>query len=151
MPLLNYTTRTAVDKSIAQIQKALIKAGATSFQQDFDEKGNVSAVSFKITIPHPDDRSQYVPISYRLPADVPAVMQVLKNQRVEGRYQGEEHARRVAWRILKDWIEAQMAIVETKMVTLPQVMLPYATDESGTTLWEKVAANPRLLLGGGDS
>ncbi len=149
MPLLNYTTRTGVERSVQQIQVALVKAGASSMQQDFDERGNIVAVAFQVLLPHPNNNGQYVPISYRLPADVSAVLQVLKNQRVDGRYKTEDHARRVAWRIIKDWVEAQMAIVETKMVTLPQVMLPYATDETGTTLWQKVAANPRLLLGGG--
>ena len=48
---------------------------------------------------------------------------------------------RTAWRITKDWVEAQMAIVETKMVTLPQVFLPYAVTQNGQTVYEKILEN----------
>ncbi|WP_189339127.1 hypothetical protein [Williamsia muralis] len=37
------------------------------------------------------------------------------------KYQTPEHALRVAWRITKDWVEAQLAIIETQMVTPAQV------------------------------
>jgi hypothetical protein len=40
---------------------------------------------------------------------------------------------RVAWRIVKDWIEAQMAIVEAGQAEMAEVFLPYATIEDGTT------------------
>ncbi len=48
-----------------------------------------------------------------------------------------EQAGRVAWRIIKDWVDAQMAIVETEMVTIEQVFLPYMLmKDSGYTLYE---------------
>jgi hypothetical protein len=31
----------------------------------------------------------------------------------------------VSWRLINDWVEAQMTIVETTMVQLEQVFLPY--------------------------
>ena len=43
---------------------------------------------------------------------------------------------RVAWRILKDWVAAQLAIVETEMVSLDEVMLPYLRSDDGRTLYE---------------
>ena len=50
----------------------------------------------------------------------------------------QEQALRVAWRITKDWIEAQMAIVETHMVTMPQVFLPYVVTDNQQTVYERV-------------
>lgn len=143
MPLLNYTTTVSVDRSIQAIQKALVKVGASSLMQDFDADGNISAVAFRI-------RLEGQEIQFKLPAQWRSVQQVLVNQRVEQRYRSDDHARRVAWRIIKDWVEAQMAIVETKMVTLPQVFLPYAVNKDGKTLYEIVAENPQLLLGEGN-
>jgi hypothetical protein len=49
-----------------------------------------------------------------------------------------EQALRVSWRILKDWVEAQIAIVETKMVQIEQVFLPYAIMPDGRMLYERV-------------
>lgn len=45
-------------------------------------------------------------------------------------------AERVAWRVIKDWIAAQLAIVETQMVELDQVMLPYLHVDGDRTLYE---------------
>lgn len=141
MPLLNYTTKVSVTKSVQDIQKSLVKAGASSIMQDFDEKGQIVGISFRIML-------QGQPINFILPSDWKSVQQVLKNDRV--RYD-EEHARRVAWRITKDWVEAQLALLATKSVTLPQVFLPYAVRHDGKTLYQVVAENPGLLLGDGNS
>jgi hypothetical protein len=56
---------------------------------------------------------------------------------------------RVAWRIVKDWVEAQMALVETQMVSTQDVFLPYAVMGDGKTLAEHVRESPRFLLGSG--
>jgi hypothetical protein len=39
---------------------------------------------------------------------------------------------------VKDWVEAQMAIVDTKMVQLEQVFLPYVITPDGRTLYERM-------------
>lgn len=139
MPLLNYTTKVPVATTISDITKILVKAGASSIMQDYDEQGEVIAVSFKILL-------ECQPIAFRLPADWKSTQQVLKNDRVRHE---EAHARRVAWRVTKDWVEAQMALLATRSVTLPQLFLPYAVDNSGVTLYEKIAQNPGILLGDG--
>ena len=45
---------------------------------------------------------------------------------------------RVAWRILKDWVEAQLALIETGMVSVEQVFLPYCQSGNGETLFEAI-------------
>jgi hypothetical protein len=142
MPLLNYTTTVSADKSIAAIQKVLAKAGASAILHEYDQNGNIMALSFRIKL---DDKD----ISFRLPTDWRAVQQRLEAQRVEPRFRTQEHALRVAWRITKDWVEAQLAIIETHMVTTAQVFLPYAVTASGQTVYEYVAHNTHLLLGEG--
>ncbi len=99
MPLLNYTTSVSADKSIAAIQKALAKAGASAILHEYDQNGNIIAVSFRIKFDEKD-------ISFRLPTDWRAVQKRLEAQHVEPRYRTQEHALRVAWRITKDWVEA---------------------------------------------
>ena len=54
---------------------------------------------------------------------------------------------RIAWRIVKDSVEAQMALVQTQMVTTAEVFLPYAVMRDGRTLAEYAQTNPSFLLG----
>lgn len=140
MPLLNYTTSIAPQKTVMEIQSALAKVGAARILTDFDTDGNIVALSFQINNPETNQ-----PISFRLPTNWKPVQETLKRQRVATRLQTPEQALRVAWRITKDWIEAQVAIIETKMVTPAQVFLPYAVTRDGTTVYEYIAGNQQLL------
>ncbi len=72
---------------------------------------------------------------FALPANLQAVQTTLRRQNVQLRYQSREHAARVAWRIVNDWLEAQLAIIESGMVTLDEVMLPYMLLENRRTVY----------------
>lgn len=138
MPILNYTTKVPVANTLAEISKILVKAGANAVLSEFDTAGNVTAVSFRIETTHGT-------IHYRLPADVEGVIRALKKDR---EFKDSAHANRVAWRIVKDWIEAQMAIIQAQMAELPQVFLPYAQTQNGETVYEKIKSQGLLLLEG---
>lgn len=138
MPLLNYTTTVDVFKTIAEIQKNLVKHGAKKIVQDYDGDGNIAALSFLIETPLGIR-------GVRLPANADAVLFVLTKQRVRC---DREQAERVAWRILKDWVEAQMAILESEMVRIDEIFLPYMVDDSGRTLFQAYAEK-RLRIGDG--
>lgn len=142
MPLLNYTTKVSADKTVAEVQKLLAKAGARAVLSEYDEHGNVSSVCFKMLV---NGRK----IGYRLPVEPDKVLDVLKSQRgVAPGYRNLDQARRIAWRIVKDWIEAQLAIIETHMVEPDQVFLPYAITPSGETLYGEVMSRGLLDAGG---
>lgn len=155
MGLLNYTTKIDPDKTAAQIARSLSMHGASAVMTEYDkERGIVSALSFKISI---GDRD----MGFRLPCDWKPVFAILtKDKKPPQKYDEKRLARwtseweiqsvRTAWRIVKDWVEAQMALVETQMVTTQQVFLPYAVMRDGRTLSEHVDTNPGLLLGEGN-
>lgn len=145
MPLLNYTTGIDADKSAAEISKSLRKVGATSVLTDYDPSGDfITALSFRLNLNGQE-------ISFRLPCDWQPVLEILKNDKKVPRNKcTQEQAVRVAWRIVKDWVEAQAAIIETKMVSTVQVFLPYAVVKDGNTLFESMQRNPSMLLGEGD-
>ena len=144
MALKNYTTTISVEKTIGEIQALLAKAGASRIMTEYDDTGNIVALSFQLKLGEDF-------IAFNLPADWRPVEKVLLAQRVVPAYRSEEQARRTAWRITKDWIDAQLAIIETKMVTTAQVFLPYAVTPSGETLYQHIAQNNSLLLGEGDN
>lgn len=144
MAILNYTTTIPVEKTVGEIQGILVKHKARSIMIDYDEQGTPIALSFLIPTAHGER-------GFRLPSNLPATHRVLLRQynsgKIQRRFTTQEQAARVAWRILKDWLEAQLAIIETEMVTLEQVLLPYMTNEEGKTLYE-VMEERRLLLPG---
>jgi hypothetical protein len=121
MPLLNYTTTVNVDRTVGEIQKTLAAHGAKSIQIDYDG-GLPSALAFFAQTPFGER-------AYVLPANVDGVWQTLvqqgRSRKIPNRFVTKAQAARVAWRIVKDWTEAQMAIIEAGMVPLDQVMLPY--------------------------
>ena len=142
MAILNYTTTVAVEKTVGEIQAVLVKHKARSIMIDYDERGTPIALFFLIPTAHGDR-------GFRLPANLPATHRVLLRQynsgKIQRRFTTEEQAARVAWRILKDWLEAQLAIIETEMVTLEQVLLPYMTNDEGRTLYELMQERQLLL------
>ena len=128
MPLKNYTTKISSFQSIGEIQQMLAAAGATRIMQEL-EKGRVTGVSFEIL----------TPLGYRqyqLPAHTQKVLAVLKKQGIKA---DAEQAERVAWRILRDWVAAQMAILETEMVSADEIFFPYMLGKNGNTLYTEYA------------
>lgn len=138
MPILNYTTKVDVYTTIGAIQGNLVKHGAKKIVQDYDDSGKITALCFLIDTP-------CGPQGIRLPANAAAVQKVLEKQKVKC---DMEQAERVAWRIVKDWVEAQMAILESQMVTVDQIFLPYMMNDQGQTVYELFRENRLQLTGG---
>jgi hypothetical protein len=138
MPLLNYTTTVNPERTVLDIHKALRKAKATSVATLYDDTGP-TGVSFVV-------ETNYGTRTFALPVDPVPVHAVLRSQKVAMRYRTIEHARSVAWRITKDWLEAQLALIETGMVSLDQVMLPYMVGIGGTTVYELYVDEQRQAI-----
>jgi hypothetical protein len=142
MPILNYTTTVDAAKTVAEIQRKLVAAGARSIMVDYDEEGSPSALAFRIVGAVGDQ-------AYRLPVNAEGVFRALTRQADAGEvrrtFVSRKHANRVAWRILKDWLEAQLAIIEAGMTTLDEVLLPWMLSPSGRTVGE-LYAERRLAL-----
>ena len=141
--LLNYTTQIPVDRTIGEIETILAREGAKKILKDYDGSGNLTAVSFMV-------KTDKGLMPFKLPMNVRAVMQVINDQTnqyvtksygrkrvVPKRYYNDlEQARRVGWRIIKDWIQSQMAMVTLNMVKIQEVFLPYVLGIDGKTLYE---------------
>jgi hypothetical protein len=132
MGILAYTTQIAPEKTMGEITGMLAKAGARKIATDYDGDGEATGLSFVLEV----NEGTYS--AFALPVRAERVCQVLSADRsVAPKYQNMEQARRVAWRIIKTWLAAQLAIVETSMVTMEEVMLPYMQDSAGSgTLYE---------------
>lgn len=128
MAILNYTTSISTEKTAAEIQKKLAMAGAQAVLSEYDKDGVMCAMSFRINN-----------IFFRLPINIDGVYSALcKDRNASKKFKTYEQASRVAWRIIKDWIEAQVAIIQAGQADLVQVFLPYAQDKSGKTVYEAI-------------
>ena len=140
MPIANYTTSISAIKSVGEIQGILVGHGATSILINYAKDKTIESLSFKIETPHGE-------LPFRLPVNALAVQKVLEDQGVDARYRTYEHSSRVAWRIIKDWVRAQMAILETEMVRIEQVFLPYMMATDDKTLYD-IMRDRKFLTGG---
>lgn len=141
-PILNYTTTIEAEKSIMEIEKILVAHGARAVMKDYDNTGFPVALSFVIKSPQGD-------FPVRLPADPEVVLKVMVKQKARSGLVNRAQAYRVAWRIIKDWVEAQMAILETEQVKIDQIFLPYIETNNGATVYQLFQAKRDLLLPGG--
>jgi hypothetical protein len=144
LAILNYTTEISVEKTVMEIEKMLVQAGAEKILKDYDGSGIV-AISFVIET----DKGK-MPV--KLPMNARAVMQVINDQteqyvgagykkrRVVPRsfYNDMDQARRVGWRIIKDWTESQLALIFLRMVKIQEIFLPYIIGINGKTLYEQI-------------
>lgn len=141
MAIKNYTTKVAASRSIEEIQKSLVGAGAVGVMYRYEQgTGRISALNFILPV---EGRN----VGFSLPVNWRNFQAVLKRDRVR-KWDDEDFCYRVAWRCIRDWVLAQMSLYETQIVELPQVFLPFATDNSGQTLYDTVKSG-KFLLGDG--
>ena len=131
MPILNYTTSVPAMRTIGQIQGKLAEHGAQAVMMNY-EQGRVASLAFQVDGPAGL-------LSIKLPVDLKSTLKVMERDGLQRRYLTEDHAYRVSWRIIKDWLEAQMALLDTEMVKMEQIFLPYVMTKDGKTVYEIMA------------
>jgi len=132
------TTKIEPSQTVSEIQQILGRYGASSIRTDY-ENGEVIAVLFTINID-----GEHIP--FRLPCRWQAIKTVFESRRHKrngrGRPPGDltGQSKRVAWRQILRWVEAQLALTETGMTKLHEVFMPYLIVDKGQTLFEKLEA-----------
>ncbi len=134
MPIKNYTTKIDASVTLGRIQSKLSKKGAKQIMIDY-AAGVPTRVCFTIECPNGLQ-------AVALPCNSDKVYQVMQKQGIKC---STEHAGNVAWRIVEDWLDAQLAILETEMVTVEQVMLPYFVNRQGQTVYELYSRGSLML------
>ncbi len=141
MAILNYSTTIDAFKTVSEIEYVLMKHKAKSVMKNYED-GTISGLSFLI-----DTGAQQLPI--RLPVKIDECLKVLQKEKKSNPRSSikatREQAERVAWRILKDWIEAQMALLDIEMVSMQEIFLPYIELPGGQTIYQKLEEKQFLL------
>lgn len=140
MFLKNYTSEQPVSQTIFKIEQILIRCGVHAIQKEYRQDGSVTALTFTITL------SGGSPWPIRVPADVEKALDALWKNYVgddkltpDGkalewsrkklkRESFRDQAERTAWKIMQDWIEVQMSMIQMQQADWRQVFLPYVWD-----------------------
>lgn len=153
--VVNYTTAVPVTQSLAEMQERLASSGAAHIGVGYED-GYPIALTFVLRGPHG-------PRDFHVPVDVDAMQRLLRSHEDEGRFKAmrkakghfttREHAARVAWRVMKDWLGATLALVECDLLRLDEVMLPHLIVDDGRTLAQayRDRESALALTTGGDS
>lgn len=139
MALKNTYAKLPAGRYIQSIEDNLVRAGVIGMQKGYEE-GRITSLAFILDLSGNK-------VHFKLPIAWKKVQQVLKNEGA-GRADDDDYAYKVSWAIMNDWVEAQLAILATETVSMPQLFLAYAVGKDGNTLFENMAKNPSLLLGG---
>lgn len=141
MAILNYTTTVDAFKTVSEIEYILMKHKATSIMKQYDGE-TITGLSFLI-----DTGVQQIPV--KLPVKIDECLEVLKKEKRQNPKKQimdtRQQAERVAWRILKDWVEAQMALLDIEMVRFEEIFLPYIETSNGQTIFQKLEEKQFLL------
>jgi len=141
MFLKNYTSDVPVSQTIYRIEQVLIRCGVSGITKEYGPPpdGEVIALTFHIDF-------EGKPLTIRLPADKDKAHEALWLDYVDDaklasdgksieRWSGskkkktkahfKEQAERTAWKLVQDWVEVQMSMIQMKQADTAQVFLPY--------------------------
>lgn len=150
-PVMNYSTTIAATKTVSEMQQMLAEHGAQRIAVDYNG-GSPAALTFSY-------ETSFGPKIFTLPINVEAMRRLLIEKDRKGQLKtglkavrtSREQAERVAWRIMKDWLAAQLAIIEAGMTSLDEVMLPYLRVSESHTLYQSFVANELGLNAGSNA
>lgn len=159
MFLKNYTSDVPVSRTIQRIEEVLIRCGVLGIAKDYaGTNGTILAINFRIR----DGEKEF---SVRLPADKEKALQALWLDYVDGDALNEkgdqvtwqskkrkkradfgQQAERTAWKIIQDWVEVQMSMVQLHQADAVEVFMPYIYDGHQTVYQRIKAGGMRALL-----
>lgn len=143
---LNYSTSIEADKTAAECVSILARHGAGSINLSFDG-GKPTGLAFSIQTPW---GLKYYDLPINLDGTQKALMKAYRQGHISRRFTEKDQAERVGWRVVKDWLESQLALIEAGLADLPQIMLPYVQGNDGRTLWAVYSEQQAIEAGSGE-
>jgi hypothetical protein len=137
--LKNMYSEIGVERIFEVIRNCLTSHNAKQIVFEYNETGRVKMIIFSLEIAG-------VLHGFKLPARVDHVERILYPNHASSLTQTQkEQAYRTAWANIRDWITAQMALIDTQMVKPEEVFLPYMVARDGRTYYEVLEQQQFLL------
>lgn len=147
MAIKNYTSTVPMVNSIARIEHRLVQGGVTIISKDYEDskpKGMIFQIS-----------NNGMPMTFKLPAKADKVFEWMRKRRSKPPTKAQivglkAQADRTAWKILSDWIDIQISLIELDQAEAIEIFLPYAYDgNTDQTFFEKLKESNFKLLSDG--
>jgi hypothetical protein len=137
--LKNYTSTVPVINSINKIEYRLAQAGATHIGKTY-EKERPTGLMFQLMINN-------IPNTFQIPAKTEKVYHYMYSQKRKRptAIQADsirQQADRTAWKILADWVDIQITLIQMEQAEAAEIFLPYHFNhKTGQTLFQEVKEN----------
>lgn len=147
---LNYTTKVSADVTAGECVRLLAKHGAKAVGMTFDDDQQPTGLSFRIDT----DLGER---GYRMEVDSTGLgMQLAEASKAglltrampQSWYLTDEHVHAVAWRQVKDWLEANLAMIAARMWGLDRIMLPWMLVDPDTDVYQAIRGGVLALTAG---
>ena len=140
----NYTSQVPSSRSITYIEHRLVSNGARDIMKQYGPEGELTAICFTIEI-----NGNKIP--FKLPAKVERCFDILmaqvKRPQPNTKKIKKQQAERTAWKILADWVDIQMSLIELGQAEIMEIFLPYVYDAGKQqTFFERMKNNGFKLL-----
>lgn len=158
--LKNYTSSVPVSQTVYRIEKVLIRCGVSGITKEYGPAGGeVIAVRFQIKLDGLNAVNVRLPIDKeraldalwldyvngeRLTSDGNALQ--LRGRKKKKRSDFQDQAERTAWKIVQDWVEVQMSMIQMKQAEYVEVFLPYVWDGRSTVYQRLKDSGYKALL-----
>lgn len=148
MKLYMETTQIPAEKTAQEIHSLLVQAGARQVLTEYNDKREITGIHFIMAV-----NNQQIP--FKMPVRTETLLIYFsKKARKTGYYNSAKQqavmdkAKRVAWRQLLRWIEAQLAFIDSGMAETAEVFMPYVQVAPNETLYQRAVTQgfERLAL-----
>lgn len=158
MFLKNYTSNVPVHQTIHRIEQVLLRCGVTGISKEYGPEQKIIALTFAVAF---DDFTRVV---IRLPVNEEAAWEALwkdyagadisadhksviySSRKHKKKIEFKDQAERTAWKIMQDWVEVQMSLIQLNQAELREVFLPYIWDGRQTVFQKIKEGGHRGLL-----
>ena len=118
----NYTSQVNAGRTVSMIESELVGIGANKIEKTY-HNGAVNGIIFSIDLP------DGISLCYKLPAKIEEARGILREipeYRRKPKVWIEAQAERTAWKIIYEWVQIQVAMIQLHQADAMQVFLPYA-------------------------
>jgi hypothetical protein len=129
----------SINRIFANVQKMLVGAGARKIMFEYDDGGLAVGITFIVNTPKGE-------FPVKLPVRLEKIKKVFERDDVY--YKDEMQPYRTGWKNIHDWIDAQLALLDTEMVRLEEIFLPYMATPDGKTYFEVLESRGFMLPSG---
>ena len=126
--LKNYTSDVPVAVTISRIEAVLIRVGVSGITKEYGPQGETCALTFHISLGE-------TRVAIRLPANKEQALNALwddyRQKHPRGRMSRKDFAQqaeRTAWKLMQDWCEVQLSLIQVKQAEFLEVFLPFVWD-----------------------